>query len=124
MLYPVCRAKIKGGIVTDKNLYYDGSITISRDILKAAEIQPGDMVEVLNLNSGARITTYVIEGTEKKGEMCLNGPAARFFEKGDEIIILAICYATEQERKKMKMKLISLSDRNLTIKQEGQNARR
>ncbi len=102
MLYPVCRVKIKGGTVTDKNLHYDGSITISGDILRAATIQHGDMVEVLNLNNGARITTYVIEGKENKGEICLNGPAARFFEKGDSVVILAVCYVDEEERKKMK----------------------
>lgn len=121
MLYPVCRTKIKGGVVTDKNIYYDGSITISSNILQAAELQHGDMVEVLNLNNGVRITTYVIEGKNNKGEICLNGPAARFFEKRDNIIILAVCYATEEERKKLKMKIVSLSDENLTIKMEGGN---
>lgn len=122
MFYPVCWVKIKGGVVTDKNLYYEGSITISSDILKIAGIKAGDMVDVLNLNNGARITTYVIEGQEK-GEICLNGPAARFFEKNDKIIILAVCFVTEQERKKLKMKIVSLSDSNLTIKVEGQNER-
>ncbi|MCX7706066.1 MAG: aspartate 1-decarboxylase [bacterium] len=122
MLYAVCRTKIKGGVVTDKNLHYDGSITISKDILKAAEIQFGDMVEVLNLNNGARITTYVIEGKKNKGEICLNGPAARYFEKGDEIIILGVCYVTEEERKKLKMKIVSLENNNRTIKVEGNNA--
>ncbi|MCM8759292.1 MAG: aspartate 1-decarboxylase [Candidatus Omnitrophica bacterium] len=123
MLYPVCRTKIKGGIVTDKNLYYDGSITISNNILEAAEIKPGDMVEVLNLNNGARVTTYVIKGKENSGEICLNGPAARFFEIGDQIIILSVCLVTDDERKKLKMRLVSLTDRNLTIKVEGNNAR-
>ncbi len=123
MLYPVCRVKIKGATVTDKKLYYDGSITIPRDILEAADIQAGDMVDVLNLNNGARITTYVIEGDEKTGEICLNGPAARFFEKDDQIVILAICLMTEQERKKSRMRVVSLSDGNLTIKVEGKHAR-
>ncbi|MCM8814709.1 MAG: aspartate 1-decarboxylase [Candidatus Omnitrophica bacterium] len=119
MLYPVCRVKIKGAIVTDKNLYYEGSITISSNIMKAAELQQGDMVDVLNLNNGARITTYVIEGVGKKGEICLNGPSARFFEKDDEIVILGVCYVSEKARKKMKIRIVSLSNRNLTVKLEG-----
>ncbi|MCM8789259.1 MAG: aspartate 1-decarboxylase [Candidatus Omnitrophica bacterium] len=123
MIYPVCRVKIKGGVVTDKNLRYDGSITISGDILKAAGLQSGDMVDVLNLNNGARITTYVIEGTEKKGEICLNGPSARFFERDDEIVILAVCYLTEKERKNFRMQIVSLSEKNQVIKLEGKNAR-
>ncbi|MCM8822119.1 MAG: aspartate 1-decarboxylase [Candidatus Omnitrophica bacterium] len=123
MIYPVCRVKIKGGVVTDKKLYYNGSITISGDILKAAGIRPADMVDVLNLNNGARVTTYVIEGPEKKGEICLNGPSARFFEKEDEIVILAVCYLTEKERKNFRMRIVSLSKKNRVIKQGGKNAR-
>ncbi|MCM8805717.1 MAG: aspartate 1-decarboxylase [Candidatus Omnitrophica bacterium] len=123
MLYPVCRTKIKGGKITGKKLYYDGSITISSDILKAAGIQPGDMVEVLNLNNGARVSTYVIEGPEKTGEICPNGPAARFFEEGDEIIILGICFANEKERKQLKMRLVTLADNNRTIKIGGAHVR-
>jgi len=119
MIYPVCRTKIKGGKVTGKKLYYDGSITIARDILHAAELQPGDMVDVLNLNNGARITTYVIEGAEKTGEICLNGPAARFFEEGDEVVILSICLVTASERHNMKMKIVSLTGNNLRITVEG-----
>ncbi|HOK79763.1 MAG TPA: aspartate 1-decarboxylase [bacterium] len=123
MIYPICRTKIKGGKVTGKKLYYDGSITIARDILRAADLQRGDMVEVLNLNNGARITTYIIEGPEKTGEICLNGPAARFFEEGDEVVILGICLVTASERKKIKMKVISLTNNNLTITVEGSHAR-
>jgi len=118
MLYPVCRVKIKGGRVTEKNLYYDGSITISSDILESSGILPGDMVDVLNLNNGARITTYVIIEEKKKGEIFLNGPAARFFEIGDKVIILGICLATQKERKKVKMKIISLSEKNQIVKVE------
>ncbi len=119
MLYPVCRAKIKGGKVTGKNLYYDGSITISSEILEAAGIVAGDIVDVLNLSNGARITTYVIVENKKKCEIFLNGPAARFFEIGDQVIILNISLATEQERNKTKMKVVSLSEKNQIVKVEG-----
>ena len=106
------RCKIKGGKVTEKKLYYEGSITIDKTILKEAEILPGEMVYVLNLNNGARVFTYVIEGEENSGIICLNGPAARFFEIGDEIIILGISIVNENELKDFKMKIITLGEKN------------
>jgi aspartate 1-decarboxylase len=106
------RCKIKGGKVTNKKLYYEGSITIDKEILKEADILPGEMVYVLNLNNGARIFTYVIEGEENSGTICLNGPSARFFEVGDEIIILGISIVNEDELKNFKMKIINLGEKN------------
>lgn len=106
------RCKIKGGKVTDKNLYYEGSITIDKKIIEEADILPGEMVYVLNLNNGARIFTYVIEGEENSGTICLNGPSARFFEVGDEVIILGISLVEEKEIKNFRMKLIKLGEKN------------
>jgi aspartate 1-decarboxylase len=108
----VTRCKISGGKVTDKNLYYEGSITIDKKIIEEANIFPGEMVYVLNLNNGARIFTYVIEGEENSGTICLNGPSARFFEIGDEVIILAISLMNENELKDFKMKKIILGEKN------------
>ncbi|MCM8768039.1 MAG: aspartate 1-decarboxylase [Candidatus Omnitrophica bacterium] len=106
------RCKIKGGKVTDKNLYYEGSITIDKKILEVADILPGEMVYVLNLNNGARIFTYVIEGEENSGTICLNGPSARFFEIGDEVIILGISIVEEEKIKDLRMKIIKLGEKN------------
>ncbi len=108
----IARCKIKGGKVTDKNLYYEGSITIDKKIIKKADIFPGEMVYVLNLNNGARIFTYVIEGNENSGTICLNGPSARFFEVGDEVIILGISFLEEDKIKNFKMKIIELGEKN------------
>ena len=91
----MCRCKVKGARVTDKNLRYEGSITVDKAVLERAGILPGEMVTVLNLNNGARISTYTIEGEENSGVMCLNGPAARLFEKDDEIILLGISLVEE-----------------------------
>ncbi|MCM8785399.1 MAG: aspartate 1-decarboxylase [Candidatus Omnitrophica bacterium] len=106
------RTKIKGGKVTDKNLYYEGSITIDKKILEIADILPGEMVYVLNLNNGARIFTYVIEGQENSGTICLNGPSARFFEIGDEVIILGISLIEEERAKDLRMKIVKLGEKN------------
>ncbi|MCM8804818.1 MAG: aspartate 1-decarboxylase [Candidatus Omnitrophica bacterium] len=106
------RCKIKGGKVTDKNLYYEGSITIDKKIIEQADILPGEMVYVLNLNNGARVFTYVIEGEENSGVICLNGPSARFFEVGDQVIILGISLVEEDRVKDFKTKIITLSEKN------------
>ena len=109
----MCRCKVKGGRVTDKNLFYEGSITVDKKILSSAGIFPGEMVNVLNLNNGARISTYVIEGEEDSGTLCLNGPAARHFEKDDEIISLGVSFAEESEiAGKWRMKIVELDDNN------------
>ncbi|MGC8977237.1 MAG: aspartate 1-decarboxylase [Candidatus Ratteibacteria bacterium] len=106
------RCKIKGGKVTDKNLYYEGSITIDKKIIEEGDILPGEMVYVLNLNNGARIFTYVIEGEENSGIICLNGPSARFFEIGDDIIILGISLVEDDKLKDFKMKIVNLGEKN------------
>ena len=116
MLYPMCRVKIKGGIVTGKELYYNGSISIDPVILNRADIIPGDMVDVLNLNNGARVSTYVIEGASNTGEICLNGPAARWFETGDEVVILSTCLVEPEERKTLSLKVVELAGGNKDIK--------
>ena len=108
----MCKCKIKGGKVTDKNLYYEGSITLDKKIIDNAGLLAGEMVYVLNLNNGARIFTYVIEGKENSGIICLNGPSARFFEKDDEIIVLSISYLDDKELKNYKMSIVELGENN------------
>jgi len=109
----MCRSKIKGGKVTDKNIYYEGSITLDKDILDASGILPGEMVYVLNINNGARVSTYTIEGERGSGVICLNGPSARYFEKGDEVIILGVSFVSEEELGKgWKLKITELDGNN------------
>jgi len=116
----MCRSKIKGGTVTEKKLYYEGSITIDRSLIEAAEILPGEMVNVLNVNNGARIETYVIEGKAGSGDICLNGPSARFFEVGDRLIILSTGLYDEEELRRHTLKIVELSQGNrIVVKAEG-----
>ena len=75
--------------VTDADLHYVGSITIDPILLRASGILPYTAVDVVNITNGERLTTYAIEGTEGKGEICLNGAAAHQFSKGDLAIIMA-----------------------------------
>ena len=93
----VLKSKIHRVKVTQTELYYEGSITLDKDILKQANILPYEKVEVLNLNTGSRIETYAIEGEAGSKVVCLNGPAARTAQVGDEIIILSYRWIDEKE---------------------------
>lgn len=82
------KSKIHRARVTDCNIAYEGSITIDKKLMEAADIVPYEQVHILNINNGARFHTYAIEGKENSGEICLNGAAARLVAKGDIVIIL------------------------------------
>ena len=112
MLITILKSKIHRARVTEANLYYEGSITIDSDLMKEAGLLEWEKVEVLNLNTGARIETYVITGKAGSGTICLNGPAARGACVGDEIIILSYIQAQTDELKNFKPKVIKLDERN------------
>jgi aspartate 1-decarboxylase len=84
----LCYGKIHRCTVTEANLHYNGSITIDNDLLVASGILPYTKVEVVNINSGGRLRTYVIPGKNGDGDICLNGAAAHLFKKGDLAIIM------------------------------------
>jgi len=82
------KSKIHRATVTDANLNYVGSITVDRDLLDLADIREYEKVSVLNINTGARFETYAIDGPRGRGDICLNGAAARLAHPGDLVIIL------------------------------------
>ncbi len=89
------KSKIHRAKVTDSNLDYEGSITIDRNLMDAADLMPFERVDVYNITNGNRFQTYVIEGERGKGEICLNGAAARLCQPGDLIIIVSYAYYEE-----------------------------
>jgi len=89
MTIEVLKSKIHRVTVTGAELDYIGSITIDRSLMEAASIVAGEKVQVVNVNNGERLETYVIEGAKDSGEITLNGPAARKVQKGDIIIIIS-----------------------------------
>jgi len=89
------KSKIHRATVTATNLDYDGSITIDRELMKAADIIPYEKVEVMNVNTGVRFETYAVGGSQ--GEITLNGACARLAQKGDIIIILAYAILSEAD---------------------------
>ena len=104
------KGKIHRARVTDANIDYEGSITIDTQLMEAADILPYEQVQVLNINNGARFTTYAIEG--EKGEICLNGAAARLAVKGDLVIILSYCHVEDDEARNLKPKLVYVDSHN------------
>ena len=89
MLYNMFHGKIHRATVTQANLEYMGSITIDEELLELAGILPGERVQVVNNNNGARLETYTIAGKRGSGVICLNGAAARKAQVGDTVIIIA-----------------------------------
>ena len=91
------RCKIHRATVTEANVDYEGSITIDRDLLDAAGLQPYEKVEVYNVTRGTRFETYAIEGEAGEGEICVNGAAAHLVEVGDLVIIACYCALEPEE---------------------------
>jgi len=97
MMITVCKSKIHRATVTEANLHYEGSLTVDMDLVDAAGMVPYQQVSVVNVNNGARLETYLIEGKRGSGVICLNGAAARLGHAGDIIIIIAYGILAEKE---------------------------
>lgn len=106
MFIQVVKSKIHRVTVTDANLDYIGSITVDRDLMDAAGLVEGERVYIVDNNNGERFDTYVIAGERGKGEICLNGAAARKVHPGDIIIIMAYAIMTPDEAKTFTPKVI------------------
>lgn len=106
MFLTLLKSKIHCATVTEANLHYMGSITIDKALMDACGLIAGEMVQVVNNNNGARIKTYVISGLEHSGCICMNGAAARLFQVGDEVIIMAFAQMTPDEARNFKAQVI------------------
>jgi aspartate 1-decarboxylase len=109
------KSKIHRATVTDANINYEGSITIDKKLLREADILPYEQVHVLNINNGARFTTYAIEGEEGKGEICLNGAAARMAVKGDLVIIITYTQVPEENLADYQPKIVHVNAKNESV---------
>lgn len=102
MQIEVLKSKIHRATVTDANINYVGSITIDENLMKQANLIEFEKVQVLNVNNGERIETYVIKGKKGSGVICLNGAAARKFLKGDIVIIVSYAIMDFENAKSFK----------------------
>ncbi|MCD6361158.1 MAG: aspartate 1-decarboxylase [Armatimonadetes bacterium] len=112
MLRIMCVSKIHGATVTRTELHYTGSITIPAELLRAAGMLPNERVQIVNLNNGSRIETYIIEGPEGSGDICLNGPAARTASVGDAIHILCYALLDEEEARSTPLNVVHVDENN------------
>ncbi len=114
----MCKSKIHGATVTEANLKYMGSITIDEELLRAADILPYERVQVVNLHNGSRVETYCIPGEKGSGTICLNGPAARWGQPGDTILIISYVTMDNEEAKTHKPRVIFVDEKNKIRKQD------
>jgi aspartate 1-decarboxylase len=106
MLITVLKSKIHCARVTEANLNYMGSITIDEDLMDAAGMLEGEQVHIVNNNNGERFVTYIIKGERGKGQICLNGAAARLVQPDDVVIIMAYAQMTPEEAREFRPTVI------------------
>jgi aspartate 1-decarboxylase len=109
------KSKIHRARITQVDLDYEGSIAIDRSLMEASDILPFERVEVLNVNNGARFSTYVIEGEAHSGIIGVNGAAARLVAKGDVVIILSYCQVPDDEAVNMSPSIVRVDSRNRIV---------
>lgn len=102
MFLQVFKSKIHRVTVTEADINYVGSITIDEALMEAANMYEGEKVQVVDVNNGARLETYIIKGERNSGVICMNGPAARQIMKGDIVIIITYAYLQPEELKDFK----------------------
>lgn len=112
MMRTMFKSKIHRAKVTEANLHYVGSITIDEDLLEAADMLPGERVQIVNINNGERLETYTIAGERGSGTLCLNGAAARKVAVGDRVIVISYALMNEEEAKSFQPIVVFPDDQN------------
>jgi len=113
------KSKIHRARVTEANLHYEGSITIDAALMEAADILPFEKVHVLDVDNGARLETYAIEGERGSGVICINGAAARLVAAGDTVIIISYATLTEEEVRRHQPALVYVNTQNAIVSRKG-----
>ncbi|WGS64504.1 aspartate 1-decarboxylase [Marinitoga aeolica] len=104
------KGKIHRATVTEKNIHYEGSITVDEELMELADIEENELVQIVDVNNGARFETYVIKGERGSRIIGLNGAAARMVELGDKVIIMA--YGLYSKEEKSNPKIVVVDDKN------------
>jgi aspartate 1-decarboxylase len=112
MTLTMFRAKLHCLRVTEADLYYEGSITLDPELMAAAGILPYEKVQVVNVNNGSRLETYTIPGEPGARTVCLNGPAARLAQRGDEVIVITYAQLTPEEAEKHRPRVVLVDEQN------------
>jgi len=112
MIRTMLKSKIHRATVTEANVEYEGSVTVDRDLLDAADILPYERVDIWDCTNGARLSTYAIEGERGSGEICVNGAAAHLVKPGDVVIIASFVQVDDAESRRHESRRVFVDPRN------------
>jgi aspartate 1-decarboxylase len=112
MIRTMLKSKIHRATVTEANIEYEGSVTIDRDLLDAADLLPYERVDIWDCTNGQRLSTYVIEGERGSGEICVNGAAAHLIKPMDLVIIASWVNVDESEARSLAAKRVFVDSKN------------
>ena len=112
MILTMLKSKIHRATVTQVRIDYEGSLTVDKDLMEKANLLPNEQIDVLNINNGARFTTYVIEGPRGSGIIGVNGAAARLAQEGDLVIICAYGQIDEKDAKAHIPTVLLMDEKN------------
>lgn len=115
MLRTMMKGKIHRATVTQADLHYVGSVTVDEDLLDAADILPGELVHIVDINNGARLETYTIAGERGSGVIGINGAAARLVNTGDLVILISYAQMEDAEAKEFQPKVVFVDSENRII---------
>lgn len=108
----MCKSKVHRAVLTGADLHYEGSLTLDVALMEAADIRPFEKVSVVNINTGSRLETYVIEGERGSGTLQLNGAAARHGATGDHVIVISYGDYEESELENFEPRLVFVDEKN------------
>lgn len=112
MFRTMFKSKIHRATVTQADLHYVGSVTIDADLMDAADLLVGEQVQIVDINNGARLETYVIEGSRGTGVIRINGAAARLIQPGDTVIVISYALVTDAEAHALQPRIVSVDAHN------------
>ncbi|MFF9347260.1 aspartate 1-decarboxylase [Streptomyces sp. NPDC014734] len=122
MYRTMMKSKIHRATVTQAALHYVGSVTVSKDLMEAADLLPGEKVDIVDIDNGARLSTYVIEGPRDSGVIGINGAAARLISPGDLVIIIAYASVDDREAGDLVPRVVFVDGENRVASQGGDPA--
>ncbi|WP_030674526.1 aspartate 1-decarboxylase [Streptomyces sp. NRRL B-1347] len=106
------KSKVHRATVTQADLHYVGSLTLDRDLMDAADLLPGEKVDIVDINNGSRLSTYLIEGRRGSGVVGINGAAARLISPGDLVIIIAYAHVQDADAARFVPKVVHVDHDN------------
>ncbi|MFE7070376.1 aspartate 1-decarboxylase [Streptomyces sp. NPDC057620] len=115
MFRTMLKSKIHRATITQCDLNYVGSLTLDADLMDAADLLPGELIHLVDINNGSRLETYVIEGPRGSGIIGVNGAAARLVQNGDLVIIIAYAAVADTEASKVEPRVVFVDEHNEVV---------